>query len=83
MEGLAEEFRRVVEQREAKGQMVAVSAAELDELDLKVRSLRTQVRKAEETNNQLVKQKREIDEKLKKNENEVNAWFITWIVRHG
>jgi len=72
LEGLAEEFRRVVEQREAKGQMVAVSAAELDELDLKVRSLRTQVRKAEETNNQLVKQKREIDEKHKKNENELN-----------
>ncbi|XP_031575521.1 zinc finger CCCH domain-containing protein 13-like isoform X7 [Actinia tenebrosa] len=72
LEGLAEEFRRIVEQREAKGQMVAVSAQELDELDLKVRSLRTQVRKAEENNNQLNKQKREIDEKLKKNENELN-----------
>jgi len=71
LEGLADEFRRIVEQREAKGQMVSVSAAELDELDLKVRSLRTQVRKCEETNNQLTKQKREIDDKLKKNENEV------------
>jgi hypothetical protein len=51
--------------------MVSVSAQELDELDLRVRSLRTQVRKAEENNNQLTKQKREVDEKLKKNENEV------------
>ncbi|XP_032231834.2 zinc finger CCCH domain-containing protein 13 isoform X21 [Nematostella vectensis] len=71
LEGLAAEFRRIVEARDAKGQMVAVSAQELDELDLKVRSLRTQVRKAEETSNALQKQQKELEIKIKNNENDV------------
>ncbi|KAJ7371007.1 hypothetical protein OS493_028626 [Desmophyllum pertusum] len=48
------------------------SQQELDELDLKLRSLRTQLRKAEENSNQLAKQKRELEEKTKKNTNDIN-----------
>lgn len=47
------------------------SQQELDELDLRLRSLRTQLRKAEELSTQLGKQKREIDEKIEKNKRDV------------
>jgi len=70
LEGLANELRRIVEEREAKN--VPASQQELDELDLKLRSLKTQLRKAEEAATQLGKQKREIEEKIKKNTNDVS-----------
>lgn len=71
LEGLANELRRIVEEREAKS--VPASQQELDELDLKLRSLRTQLRKAEETANLLAKQKKDLDEKVKKNTNDVSC----------
>ena len=70
LEGLANELRRIVEEREAKN--IPASQQELDELDLKLRSLKTQLRKAEEAATQLGKQKREIEEKIKKNTNDVS-----------
>lgn len=73
LEGLANELRRIVEEREAKS--VPASQQELDELDLKLRSLRTQLRKAEENSNLLAKQKRELEEKIKKNTNDVSCFF--------
>ncbi len=73
LEGLANELRRIVEEREAKN--VPASQQELDELDLKLRSLRTQLRKAEENSNQLAKQKRELEEKMKKNTNDVSCLY--------
>ena len=69
LEGLAAELRRIVEEREAKN--VPASQQELDELDLKLRSLRTQLRKAEEACNVLAKQKRELEDKITKNNNDV------------
>ena len=69
LEGLANELRRIVEEREAKN--VPATQQELDELDLKLRSLRTQLRKAEEASNQLAKQKKEVDEKIEKNKRDV------------
>lgn len=69
LEGLAIELRRIVEEREAKN--IPASQQELDELDLKLRSLRTQLRKAEEASVQLAKQKKEIEEKTTKNANDV------------
>ena len=69
LEGLANELRRIVEEREAKN--MPASQQELDELDLKLRSLRTQLRKAEEATNHLAKQKKELDEKIQKNSKEV------------
>lgn len=62
-------MRRIVEEREAK--TMPASQQELDELDLKLRSLRTQLRKAEEASTQLAKQKKELEEKTKKNTNDV------------
>lgn len=67
-------MRRIVEEREAKN--VPASQQELDELDLKLRSLRTQLRKAEEASNQFAKQKRELEEKMKKNTNDVSLTLI-------
>ena len=72
LEGLANELRRIVEEREAKS--VPASQQELDELDLKLRSLRTQLRKAEENSNLLAKQKRELEEKIKQNTNNVSCF---------
>jgi len=72
LEGLANELRRIVEEREAKS--VPASQQELDELDLKLRSLRTQLRKAEENSNVLAKQKKELEEKIKKNTNDVSCF---------
>ena len=72
LEGLASELRRIVEEREAKS--VPASKEELDALDLKLRSLRTQLRKAEENSNTLAKQKRELEEKMKKNTNDVSFY---------
>lgn len=69
LEGLANELRRIVEEREAKN--VPATQQELDELDLRLRSLRTQLRKAEELSTQLGKQKREVDEKIEKNKRDV------------
>ena len=80
LEGLANELRRIVEEREAKS--VPASQQELDELDLKLRSLRTQLRKAEENSNLLAKQKRELEEKIKKNTNDVSYFFPCWRYRH-
>lgn len=80
LEGLANELRRIVEEREAKS--VPASQQELDELDLKLRSLRTQLRKAEENSNLLAKQKRELEEKIKKNTNDVSCFFPCWRYRH-
>jgi len=80
LEGLASELRRIVEEREAKS--VPASQQELDELDLKLRSLRTQLRKAEENSNLLAKQKRELEEKIKKNTNDVSCIFPCWRYRH-
>ena len=73
LEGLANELRRIVEEREAKNE--PASKEELDALDLKLRSLRTQLRKAEENSNALAKQKRELEEKMKKNTNDVSLFF--------
>lgn len=70
LEGLAAELRRIVEEREAKN--VPASQQELDELDLKLRSLRTQLRKAEEASTQLAKQKKELEEKMTKNTKDVS-----------
>lgn len=72
LEGLANELRRIVEEREAKN--MPASQQELDELDLRLRSLRTQLRKAEDQANVLAKQKKELEEKVKKNTNDV-SWF--------
>lgn len=73
LEGLANELRRIVEEQEAKNE--PASKEELDALDLKLRSLRTQLRKAEENSNALAKQKRELEEKMKKNTNDVSLFF--------
>ena len=70
LEGLAAELRRIVEEREAKN--VPASQQELDELDLKLRSLRTQLRKAEEASTQLAKQKKELEEKMANNTRNVS-----------
>ena len=72
LEGLANELRRIVEEREAKS--VPASQQELDELDLKLRSLRTQLRKAEESANLFAKQKKDLEEKIKKNTNDVSCF---------
>lgn len=80
LEGLASELRRIVEEREAKN--VPASQQELDELDLKLRSLRTQLRKAEENSNVLAKQKRELEEKIKKNTNDVSCFTTLFHVVH-
>ena len=72
LEGLANELRRIVEEREAKS--MPASQQELDELDLKLRSLRTQLRKAEETSNLYAKQKKDLEEKIKKNTNDVSCF---------
>ena len=77
LEGLANELRRIVEEREAKN--VPATQQELDELDLKLRSLRTQLRKAEEASNQLAKQKKEVDEKIEKNKRDV-CLILSWPV---
>ena len=76
LEGLANELRRIVEEREAKN--VPATQQELDELDLKLRSLRTKLRKAEELTTQLAKQKREVDEKIQKNTREV-GWALSFM----
>ena len=78
LEGLANELRRIVEEREAKS--VPASQQELDELDLKLRSLRTQLRKAEENSNLLAKQKKELEEKIKKNTNDVSCFQLCSIL---
>lgn len=80
LEGLAAELRRIVEEREAKN--VPASQQELDELDLKLRSLRTQLRKAEENSNVLAKQKRELEEKIKKNTNDVSCFTTLLHIVH-
>lgn len=80
LEGLASELRRIVEEREAKN--VPASQQELDELDLKLRSLRTQLRKAEENSNVLAKQKKELEEKIKKNTNDVSCFTTLFHVVH-
>ena len=74
LEGLAAELRRIVEERESKN--IPATQQELDEIDLKLRSLRTQLRKAEETANTLAKQKKELEEKTRKNNSEVSC--STW-----
>ena len=56
------------------------SQQELDELDLKLRSLRTQLRKAEENSNLLAKQKKELEEKIKKNTNDVSCFQLCSIL---
>ena len=71
LDGICAELRRIVDDRESQT-VVSVSPAELDELDLKVRSLRTQLRKAEELSNQLVKQQKEIEDRIRRNNSDVN-----------
>ena len=76
LEGLANEFSRIVDERESKSEVTTtVSAAELDELDLKVRSLRTQLRKAEELKNNLQKQHKEMAVKMDLNDKDVRIIF--------
>ena len=73
LEGLAAEFHRIVDERDSKSETVTtVTPAELDELDLKVRSLRTQLRKAEELKNNLQKQYKEMEVKINLNEKEAS-----------
>lgn len=64
-------MRNIVEEREAKSR--PVTQVEMDELDLKIRSLKTQLRKQEETKVQLQKQKRELDDKMQRNESTVSG----------